>query len=74
VQVREGLSDDALAARLGIATVDLLRLALCPRPHPDHWAEDLAQIATRFGLAPEPLAAVLRAVEAPRGRRHDPME
>jgi hypothetical protein len=63
VQVREGLSDDALAARLGIATVDLSRLALCLRPRPDHWAEDLAQIATKFGLAPEPLAAVLHTVE-----------
>jgi hypothetical protein len=63
VQIREGLSDDALAARLGIATVDLPRLALCLRPRPDQWAEDLAQIATRFGLAPEPLAAVLHAVE-----------
>jgi hypothetical protein len=62
VRARKGLSDDALAARLGIATVDLPRLALCLRPRPAHWAEDLAQIATRFGLAPEPLAAILRAV------------
>jgi hypothetical protein len=72
VQVREGLSDDVLAARLGIATVDLPRLALCLRPRPDKWAEDLAQIATRFGLAPELLAAVLHAVETPGGPRHDP--
>lgn len=72
VKAREGLSDDALAARLGIATVDLPRLALCLRPRRDHWAEDLAQIATRFGLAPEPLARLLRAVEAPDARRHDP--
>jgi hypothetical protein len=72
VRVREGLSDEALAARLGIATVDLPRLALCMRPRRDHWAEDLAQIATRFGLAPEPLAAILRAVEAAAARRHDP--
>ena len=72
VQVREGLSDEALAARLGLATVDRPRLALCLRPRPDQWAADLAQIATRFGLAPEPLAAILRAVEAPAARRHDP--
>jgi hypothetical protein len=72
VRAREGLSDDVLAARLGIATVDLPRLALCLRPRPDQWAEDLAQIATRFGLAPEPLAAILRAIEAPASRRHDP--
>jgi hypothetical protein len=74
VQARERLSDDALAARLGIATVDLPRLALCLRPRPDHWAEDLAQIATRFGLLSEPLAAVLHAVEAPAARRHDPTD
>jgi DNA-binding phage protein len=72
VKAREGLSDEALAARLGIATVDLTHLALCLRPRPEHWAEDVAQIATKFGLAPEPLAVVLRAVEAPAARRHDP--
>jgi hypothetical protein len=72
VQAREGLSDEALAARLGLATVDLPRLALCLRPRPDQWAEDLAQIASRFNLAPEPLAAILRAVESPAERRHDP--
>src|SRR5882724_153507 len=70
VQVREGLSDEALAAWLGLATVDLPRLALCLRPRPDHWAEDLAQIATRLGLPSEPLAVILRAVEAPDARRH----
>jgi hypothetical protein len=74
VQARERLSDDALAARLGLATVDLPRLALCLRPRPEHWAEDLAQIATRFGLASEPLAAVLGAEEAPTARRHDPTD
>jgi DNA-binding phage protein len=74
VQAREGLSDEALAARLGIASVDLPRLALCLRPRPEHWAEDLAQIATRFGLASEPLAAVLGAEEAPTARRHDPTD
>jgi hypothetical protein len=71
VQARERLSDEALATRLGIATVDLPRLALCRRPRPEQWDADLAQIATRFGLAPEPLAAVLRAVEEPGGPRHD---
>jgi hypothetical protein len=72
VQAREGLSDEALAARLGLATVDLPRLALCLRPRPDQWAEDLAQIATRFSLDPEPLAAILSPVEAPTPRRQDP--
>jgi hypothetical protein len=72
VQAREGLSDEALAARLGIATVDLPRLVLCLRPRPDHWAEDLAQIATRFGQDPEPLAAILRAIEVPAAHWHDP--
>ena len=72
VQVREGLSGEALAAWLGLATVDLPRLALYLRPRPDHWAEDLAQIATRLGLPSEPLAVILRAVEAPDARRHDP--
>jgi hypothetical protein len=72
VQAREGLSNEALAARLGIATVNLPRLALCLRPRPDLWAEDLAPIASRFGLAPEPLATALRAIEVPAAHRHDP--
>jgi hypothetical protein len=72
VQAREGLSDEALAARLGITSVDLPRLALCLRPRPEHWDADLAQIASRFGLTPEPLAVLLRAVEAPTAFRHDP--
>ena len=72
VQAREGLSDEALAARLGLATVDLPRLSLCLQPRPEHWDADLAQIASRFGLAPEPLAALLRAVEVPTAFRHDP--
>jgi hypothetical protein len=71
VRGREGLSDAALAARLGIATVDLPRLALCLRPRPDHWDEDLAQITIRFGLPSEPLAAILHVVETPTARRHD---
>jgi hypothetical protein len=72
VQAREGLSDEALAAWLGLATVDLPRLALCLRPRPDQWDEDLAQIAGTFRIAPETLAALLRAVEAPTARQHDP--
>jgi hypothetical protein len=72
VQAREGLSDEALAARLGIATEDPPRLALCLRPRLDLWAEDLAQIASRFGLAPEPLATALRAIEVPAAHGHDP--
>jgi hypothetical protein len=72
VQAQEGLSDEALAARLGIATVDLPRLALCLRPRPEQWDADLAQITTRFGLALEPLAPVLRVVETPGGSQHDP--
>lgn len=72
VQARQGLSDEALAARLGMATVDLPRLALCRRPRPDQWDEDLAQIAGTFRIDPHTLAAVLRAVEVPAPRRHDP--
>jgi hypothetical protein len=72
VQAREVPSDEALAARLGIATVDLSRLGLCRRPRPDYWNADLAQIATRFCLTPEPLASVLHAVEVPAAHRHDP--
>jgi hypothetical protein len=73
VQARERLSDEALAAQLGITSVDLPRLALCRRPRPDQWDTDLAQIAARFGLAPAPLATLLRAVDAPGGSRHDPI-
>jgi hypothetical protein len=73
VQVWEGLSDEALAARLGIVTVDLPRLALCLRPRQDLWAEDLAQIASRFGLDPEPLATALRGIKVPAAHWHDPI-
>ena len=72
VQAREGLSYEALAARLGIATVDLPRLALCLRPRPDQWDADLTQIAGKFRIDPNTLAAILRAVEAPTPRRQDP--
>jgi hypothetical protein len=72
VQVREGLSDEALAARLGLPTVDLPRLALCLRPRPDQWDADLTQIAGAFRIDPNTLAAILRAVEAPTPRRQDP--
>lgn len=71
-QAREGLSDEALAARLGLATVDLPRPGLCRRPRPERWDADLARIAATFRIDPHPLAAVLRAGERPGGLRHDP--
>jgi hypothetical protein len=48
-QQDQGWDDVALAASLGIETVDLPRLALCLRPRSDHWAEDIQQIARYLG-------------------------
>jgi len=57
----EGLDDLALAARLGCAPADLVRLRLCraPRSEQPGFEEDVACIATRFGIDRERLAEVV---------------
>jgi hypothetical protein len=42
---QQGCSEAQLAAQLGLPVGRLPRLALCLRPRPDHFAEDLAALA-----------------------------
>lgn len=68
----ENLDEAALAARLGCSVETLARVALCRRPHPSppRFREDLARIATRFGVKPDVLAEMLRrAAVLERARR-----
>ena len=57
-QTRHGLTDEALAERLGCDSLTLPRLALCLALRQDHRAEDLAQIAGTLGLDPSRLSAI----------------
>jgi hypothetical protein len=60
---RSSRSDDpALAARLGCPTEVLTRLRLCrmPTPVPPAFWQDIAQIASAFGIDPDELAVVVR--------------
>jgi hypothetical protein len=58
----EQLDDPGLAARLGCRVEDLTLLRLCrvPRSDPNGFRDDLAKVATRFGLDPSSLAVAVR--------------
>lgn len=58
----ENLDDEGLAAALGCARRDLTRLRLCaaPRAEADLFRADAEAIATRFGIDPRTLTAVVR--------------
>src|SRR5579884_1004704 len=60
----EGLDEAGLARRLGVEPEQISRFALCRRPRPDRFRADVEAIATRFGIAPEQLANLLREVDA----------
>ena len=60
----EALDADGLADVLGIGREELGLLALCRRPRPDRFSDDLLAIANRFGVKPDRLALVIRQVEA----------
>jgi hypothetical protein len=64
-QTRHGVTDEALAERLGCDSLTLPRLALCLAPREEHRAEDLAQIAGTLGVDPQILAAILMEGEKP---------
>jgi sugar/nucleoside kinase (ribokinase family) len=64
-QARHGLTDEALAGRLGCASLTLPRLALCLAPRQEHRAENLAQIAGMLGLDPQILSVMLIEGERP---------
>ena len=58
----EQIGDVALAAKFGcgVETLPLLRLCLLPGVGPGEFERDVDQIARRFGVAAEPLAAAVR--------------
>lgn len=56
----EKLDDDGLAAALGCARTDLMRLRLCGAPRPDHFRADVDAIATHFDIDPNALTAIVR--------------
>ena len=60
---RTGATDPAIAARLGLAEDLLPHLALCNRPRPDLFREDVEAIAEHFAIAPRPLADLVREAE-----------
>lgn len=62
----ERLDDAGHAAALGCPAEQLPRLKLCrpPRPEPEHFWADVTQIAERFALDADRLAAAVRQGEA----------
>ena len=60
---RTGATDSAIAARLGLDDDLVPRLALCSRPRPDLFREDVEAIAEHFAIAPRRLADLVREVE-----------
>ncbi len=62
----EKLTDDALAAQLGLDREALQRLRLCrnPDPLPPAFGKDVEQIAARFHLDPDRLAEIVRLGQA----------
>jgi hypothetical protein len=60
----ERISEEELAQHLGITAGDLLHLALCLRPRVDHFAADVRQISTKFGINPAALATVVHLVDS----------
>jgi hypothetical protein len=59
----EALDRERVAAMLGTAE-SLDGLALCLRPRPDHFAEDVRQIASRHGVDAAALGHIVRFVDA----------
>lgn len=60
----EGFDEERLAAFLGIERATLDRLALCGRPRPDLFREDVEDIAERYAIDPMRLANMIRQVES----------
>lgn len=60
----EHLDQHGLASMLGVEPETLNRLALCRRPRPDRFGEDVHAIAARFGADVLRLASVIRQADA----------
>jgi hypothetical protein len=59
----EGLTWSKLTDELGI-TLDWQEAALCLRPRPEHFAEDVRALSARLSVNAEVLAGVIRAGDA----------
>jgi hypothetical protein len=62
-QAAEGIDEAGVARRLGIEPELVPRVAICNRPRPELFREDVEAIAEHFALAPRPLADLVRDVE-----------
>jgi hypothetical protein len=60
----EGLDPEGIARYLRVSAHRLDALALCRLPRPNHFAEGIDSIATRFDVDPLALARMLREVAA----------
>ncbi|MBE0448500.1 MAG: hypothetical protein IBX64_10470 [Actinobacteria bacterium] len=60
----ENISRHDLARRFNIEDSELLRLELCLKPRGESFAEDVEQIASKFGIDAGVLANMIRLVES----------
>ena len=59
VMTAEQIDETTLARQLGLTPRRLTRLALCLRPRPDHFDDDVQAIADYTGADPDALRRVL---------------
>jgi hypothetical protein len=60
---RRDIDDDRLAANLGTDLLSLQRIAICRKPRPDLFRDDVETIAGEFGIDPAKLADLIRHAE-----------
>lgn len=60
----ERLDEQGLARILGISLEQVCALALCLRPRPSSFSDDVQRMAERFHVEPHTLAGIIRHVEA----------
>jgi hypothetical protein len=60
----ERLDEQGLARILGIPLEQVCALALCLRPRPSSFGDDVQRMAERFHVEPHTLAGIIRQVEA----------
>lgn len=61
---RSHATPQSLAAELGVSEKQMNNLALCLRPRPERFAQDIDAIATKFSVDRLALARIVRHVEA----------
>jgi len=59
----EALTGDQLAALLGCSVDSLAWLALCRKPSPEHFMDDVTKVAERFHIDGAKLAGIIRRVD-----------